>query len=120
MTPRETTITIYDIPPSLNVIQNMHWMKRNSLKKMWHMLVYSAWVDSKKPKFDKVEVELTYYFKTKHKRDYDNYAGKWLLDGLKGCAIEDDNQDIVQSLTLNKFCHDKENPRTEILIKEIA
>ena len=120
MTPRETVITILDIPPSFNVIQNMHWHKRNDLKKVWHQLVYVAWIQSKKPKFNKVKIEATYYFKTKHKRDYDNYSPKWIIDGLKGYAFEDDNQDYVKGVEVLPFCHDKENPRTEILLKEIA
>lgn len=114
----EAVITVPGTPPSLNEILGLHWTKRNRVKKEWHGLVHYAWVQSKKPRFNEVTIRITYYFKTKHKRDYDNYSGKFLLDGLKGGAITDDNQDIIQSLT-HAFRYDKENPRTEISIRNV-
>ncbi len=117
MANKKATLTINDIPPSLNVYQNMHWHKRNREKKNWHDLVYGAWLEAGKPKFDKAEIQVTYYFKTHHKRDEDNYNSKWLLDGLKGYVFGDDNSDIVHLLP-PIFNYDKKQPRTVIEIKE--
>lgn len=86
---------------------------------MWEWLVRQA-VGKNKPKkpFKKSIVTLTYYFKTRHRRDPDNYSGKFILDGLvKSKVIEDDNFSNIE-LRLNGN-YDKGNPRTEISVTEI-
>ncbi|MCK5017767.1 MAG: RusA family crossover junction endodeoxyribonuclease [Candidatus Peribacteraceae bacterium] len=60
-----------------------------------------------------LELDVKYYFGTRHKRDIDNYA-KLILDSMEGIVYEDDKQ--IKKITIEKF-YDKENPRIEIIIK---
>jgi len=62
-----------------------------------------------------VFVEMTLFFKTRRKRDPDNY-GKLELDSLEGIVYENDCQ-IQKLLTIREYS--KENPRTELEIKII-
>ena len=63
-------------------------------------------------------MQIKYYFKTKHRRDPDNYSGKMLLDPLvREGILVDDSFDVV-TLLLSAEC-DKDNPRTEIDVKEV-
>jgi crossover junction endodeoxyribonuclease RusA len=62
-----------------------------------------------------IEMAIHLYFGDKRKRDIDCYL-KILLDALTGIVYEDDSQINI----LHVFKHlDKDNPRTEIDIKEI-
>lgn len=111
---------IEDIPPS-----NNEYLGRGSKglrykyqqdKRMWEWLVRQA-VGQDKPKkpLSNAIVQLTYYFPTKHRRDPDNYSGKFILDGLvKSKVIEDDSFNCIDLILEGK--HDKDNPRTEIVV----
>jgi len=59
------------------------------------------------------ELEITLFFKDKRRRDVDNF-NKLILDSLQGIVYEDDKQ--IQKLIIVKD-YDKENPRTEVIIK---
>ena len=119
----EYRIIIPEIPPSLNVIFNWHWAVRNKEKIRWAAMIYYEINNLKRRNqlpnkiYGKVSIKIIYYFKTKANHDYDNYSGKFIMDGLKNIIIEDDNQNIVTELT-HRFEYSKENPRTEIVIKE--
>ena len=119
----EYRIIIPEIPPSLNVIFNWHWAVRNKEKIRWAAMIYYEINNLKRRNqlptkiYGKVSIKIIYYFKTKANHDYDNYSGKFIMDGLKNIIIEDDNQNIVTELT-HRFEYSKENPRTEIFIKE--
>ena len=63
---------------------------------------------------EELELDVKYYFGTKHKRDIDNYA-KLVLDSMEGIVYEDDKQ--IKRITIEKF-YDKKSPRTEIIIKK--
>lgn len=115
-------IIIYDIPKS-----NNEYMGRGSRgsnfkyqddKRDWAWKVKAA-VGRNKPvkPYSNVIVRITYHFPTKHRRDPDNYSGKFLLDGLVNAGVlEDDSFDCIDLQLEGK--HDKDNPRTEITIKE--
>ncbi len=60
----------------------------------------------------RIAMDVVLYFKTRGKKDVDNFA-KLALDCLEGIVYEDDEQ--VDSLNLEKT-FDKENPRIEIYI----
>jgi len=112
---------IKDIPPSNNkYLGNNHsnHIYRQD-KEMWEWLVFAA-IGDRKPlePFKKAEVSLIYYFKTKGRRDPDNYSGKFIMDGLvKAKIIEDDSFKCVDLKLKGRY--DKKNPRTEIIVKEI-
>lgn len=103
--------------PSLNSWTRWHWAKKNRIKKDWVEEIGWLVKTKAKQKYEKALVEIIYYFDNKHKRDKDNYAPKFIMDGLvEAGVITDDNTDDI---FLNwKLKYDKENPRTEIIIKE--
>lgn len=112
--------TIKEIPPSNNKYigkggrgKNLKYQQE---KRKWEWLILEATNKSKPNKpIKKSIVELTYYFPTKHRRDPDNYSGKFILDGLvKAGVIEDDSFKCINLQLIGKY--DKNNPRTEIRI----
>jgi Holliday junction resolvase RusA-like endonuclease len=68
-----------------------------------------------RPSKERMEMKVVFYFGNKIKRDLDNHA-KIVQDGMNGFAFEDDSQ--IDILTLIR-AYDKQNPRTEIIIKEL-
>lgn len=116
-------IIIHDIPPSNNIYLGNGGRGKNFQyqrdKKRWARLVKRA-AEGNKPKnpIEKSTVTLEYYFKTRHRRDPDNYSGKFLLDGLVLAGVIED--DSFKNIDLRiKGNYDKENPRTVITIAEI-
>ena len=113
-------ITINAIPPSNNEFmgnsKNFNIYRKQ--KEMWHLLIKQAIKNKPEKPYEKAEVIITYYFKDNRRRDADNYSGKMLLDPLtrEGIIVDDDFEHII--LTVRKGGVDKENPRTEIEIKE--
>ena len=116
-------LTVNEVPPSNNKYMgnsNSYHIYRND-KKLWQQIIgYSANGKIPKKPFKKAEVTITYYFPTKHRRDPDNYSGKLILDPLVRCGIlEDDSFSNIVNLNLNGK-YDKDNPRTEIIVKEVS
>ena len=113
------TIVLPGVPPSLNATAGRKnvWAYREA-KAEWTRRVWGACMAHKnRPKepWEKSLVEITYYFPDRRRRDADNYAGKYLLDGLKkaGVIVDDDLNHIS---TVIHGDYDKDNPRTEIAI----
>ena len=113
---------ITDIPPSNNKYIGTGGrganFKYQEEKRKWEWMVLEA-VGRNKPSdpLEKAVVRLTYYFPTRHRRDPDNYSGKFLLDGLvEAKVIEDDSFNCIDLEIVGKL--DRDNPRTEITIKE--
>lgn len=111
---------INDIPKSLNRYagRNNKWEYRED-KKTWTSLVtYSCMQNRPNKPIEKGVVSITYYFKTRARRDPDNYSGKMIMDGLVNAGVIKDDSFKCIDLVL-KGRHDKENPRTEIEIEEV-
>ena len=113
------TIVLPGIPPSLNATagRNNVWEYRKT-KAEWTRRVWGACMahkDRPKEPWERSVVEITYYFPTQGRHDADNYAGKFLLDGLTkaGVIVDDDLRHIS---TVIRGAYDKQNPRTEITI----
>jgi len=114
---------IKDIPPSNNKYigrgrkgSNFRYQEE---KREWEWLVKAS-VGQDKPKkpLRRAKIRLTYYFPTRHRRDPDNYSGKFILDGLvKANVIEDDSFKCIDLELIGKY--DKDNPRTEIEVLEV-
>ena len=115
--------TIKDIPPRNNKYlgkgsKGLRYKYQDD-KRLWEWLVRQA-VGRNKPKkpLSRAKVRLIYYFETRHRRDPDNYSGKFILDGLvKAKVIEDDSFKCIDLELVGKY--DKDNPRTEIKVKEV-
>lgn len=110
---------IPEIPPSLNRYAGRGncWDYREQ-KQRWKDMVKLICRPVPQRPMDKAIVRLTYYFPDRRRRDPDNYNGKMIMDGLTAAGIiRDDSFDCVQLVLRGDV--DKDNPRTEILIKEV-
>jgi len=112
-----TILVINEIHPSLNVWSRWHWTQVRRESERWHWFVRQARsaVQSYAPYVRPVIVTVTYFFPTRARHDFDNYAPKFILDGLKGVLIPDDNSEIIEELRI-RFRYDKAHPRTEITL----
>lgn len=117
-------IVINDIPPSNNKFMGNGSVKKQAhvyqdVKKQWAMLIRLA-VGRNKPKaaIERAIVTITYYFPNRIRRDPDNYSGKFINDGLVRAGVLKDDSFSNINLIL-KGDYDKDNPRTEIEIKEV-
>lgn len=113
-------ITIDSIPPSDNKYKGRHnvWEYRADKKKWLDMVMYQCKDKTLKKPIRRAKVTITYYFKTRGRRDPDNYSGKFILDGLvQAGMIEDDSFKCID-LRL-KGGYDKRHPRTEIIIEDM-
>ena len=94
------TLTIPELPESLNKILNWHWTKRKQYKDRCHLLVKSE-ID--RQGLTKVKgcviIHYKFIFDNKHRHDPDNYVAgcKFFLDELKE-LFEDDNMDVIKGL----------------------
>jgi len=111
--------TIPLIPPSMNKYKGrQNHQEYRYDKKQWELLV-SAICKPRPPKpIEKCVLTITYFFKTKGRRDPNNYDGQFLTDGLvKSGIIKDDCFDCIDLVLRGGY--DKAKPRTEIEITEV-
>jgi len=110
-------------PPSLNAMQRMHWAQRMEIKDTWAEEIAVAAKEAGKPQFKRAEVRLRLYYRTHRRRDADNAiggAGKVILDALrKAGVIRDDHTDAIR-LPEPVIAVERENPRGEIELRELA
>lgn len=113
-------IELKGTPPSLNKFAGREntWEYREA-KNEWTMKVWAmSFPQRPKVPYEKALVKITYYFPTAARHDADNYAGKFLLDGLtKAKIIVDD--DLKHIATVIRGEVDRKNPRTVIEVTEI-
>ena len=104
--------------PSLNKWTRWHWAKKDKVKKEFIQEITLKCNKYQQPNLDNAKIEVLYYFKNKRRRDKDNYVPKFILDGLVNAEIIKDDND--NNIFLNwKLLYDEDNPRTEIIIKEV-
>lgn len=65
-----------------------------------------------------INVQLVFYYPTKHRKDLDNSASTILDCMSKAGIIEDDDVSHVNELYCFFGGYDKENPRVEILLED--
>lgn len=105
--------------PSINEWCILSRIQMNALKQRWKE--FGIWLIQKlgysELMIDRCDVEYTIFFDSRRRHDVDNYTPKFLHDGFTeaGFWVDDDDKHLF-SLTL-KSGYDKENPRTEIVIK---
>ncbi len=112
----EISLTIPEIHPSINVWNGWGYHKYNREKCRWAEMV--GWICKNLPPMKgEVTVTVRYYFRTRRKRDIDNYTPKFIMDGLvQGGLIEDDNSNIVKRLSV-EMDYDIRNSRTDVIIR---
>lgn len=111
-------ITIKMIPPTINryIGRTNIWEYQKEKKKV-HELIRLSTIGIN-PRFKKVKLKITYYFKDKRRHDPSNYD-KMLLDGLvEANIIEDDNYNVIREFT-TIGAYDNKDPRTEIELEEL-
>ena len=111
----------YPYHESINKWFIMRREQMNSLKQKWkdfgiwwiEKLNYSSLL------LKKFEMTFITYMPTKRRIDPDNTVPKFILDAFTsaGFIVDDDGEHLV-SLTL-KTGYDKENPRTEIIVRTV-
>lgn len=116
-------LVISEIPPSNNKYmgksaKGFHFTYQEE-KQRWAWLVRAAVKRKPQKPFKKARVRITYYFPDRRRRDPDNYSGKFILDGLTGAGVIEDDSFSNIRLEL-RGGHDKNNPRTEIELEEMA
>lgn len=112
-------IVINEIPKSDNHFKGRenHWEYRSE-KKRWNEMVHWICVTEKfKPIEGKAVVTIKYFWRTKARRDPDNYSGKFIMDGIVSAGlIKDDSFQCIKLVLDAEFGADKE--RTEITIEK--
>ena len=94
--------------------------KRKEYKGMISWLIYEQILKYTGDPYEKATVTFDIYFKTKRRRDTQNYVGGGLISWLD-CLVDnkiiiDDCYDVIGQPIVN-FYVDKTNPRTEIIIE---
>lgn len=115
-------IVVKGVPPSLNRFagrENSNEYRHE--KKVWTDAVsWYARASKDRPSkpYRQAHVEIMYYFPTRVRHDPDNYAGKFILDGLtRAGVIVDDDLDHIHLHIAGRV--DRLNPRTVITVKEV-
>ncbi|GCL71776.1 hypothetical protein PN4B1_16810 [Paenibacillus naphthalenovorans] len=99
------TIRVNEFPPTLNELNNMHFMKRAKLKEKWENIVSKACMEYGVMPIQKASITLEFWFPDKRRRDPDNYSfsAKFLLDGLvKAGVLPDDSFNEITELRIIK------------------
>lgn len=110
-------IVIRDIPPSNNrfIGRNARFTYQKEKKKWLEMITSAIELIPRKP-YSRSEVHLHYIFPTKHRRDPDNYSGKFILDALvQNRIIEDDS-----FFNINLHLSAEVRPKTKLTIIEVT
>lgn len=111
--------------PSLNQYIsacNRAWFIGESFKKKQMRLIGNCIIASQVPKFEKPIVAYFRWFEKDKRRDRDNIrsAEKYVMDALKNTnRLKGDNQKWVLD-SIHEILIDKENPRVEITLEEVA
>lgn len=108
--------------PSINVWMIMKRPMMNRLKSQWKDFIVwlIKYLGYENLYVDTCNMTFITYFPTKARHDVDNQSPKFILDGLteSGFIVDDDSKHL-KSLTL-ECAYDKENPRTEIFVRDIS
>lgn len=115
-------IVLKGCPPSLNAFAGREnvWQYRKAKLDWTNAVIWQCKASKDKPArpCPLADVVIMYYFQTQTRHDADNYAGKFLLDGLtKAGVIVDDSMDHIRLHIAGGY--DRKNPRTVITVKEV-
>lgn len=109
------------IHPSINQWMILQRMAMNTLKQKWKDFCI-WWINDlgyENTNLESFEMTFTTYMPTKRRSDPDNISPKFILDGFTDAGfIKDDDGEHLKALTL-KTDYDKDEPRTEIVVRTI-
>lgn len=114
-------LVLKGVPPSLNKFAGREnsWEYRSEKKRWTEAVAWAAKVQRPTKPYKMADVKILYYFPTRGRHDADNYAGKFLLDGLtKGGIIVDDDFAHIRLCVAGAY--DKNEPRTVITVTGIG
>lgn len=97
----DQTIRVYEFPPTLNELNNLHYRVRAKKKEYWEKLIEKECRAQNIKPMGKVSATFEFYFPDKRRRDLDNFgfAAKFVLDGLVNAGIlTDDSYNEVAEL----------------------
>ena len=97
----DQTIRVYEFPPTLNELNNLHYRVRAKKKEYWEKLIEKECRTQNIKPMGKVSATFEFYFPDKRRRDLDNYSfvAKFVLDGLvNACVLTDDSYKEVAEL----------------------
>lgn len=107
------------IHESINTWMILQRPAMNNLKQRWKEFIV-WWVDYlglSDMKLQSFSMIFTTYMPTRRRSDPDNSVPKFILDGFTEAGfIEDDDGKHLKALTLSTD-YDKDNPRTEIIVR---
>ena len=110
-------LQIPEIPPSLNVWQNWHPMKRHRYKKELAGAIKLLALAAGRPGYRLATVQIIYYFPDARPRDIiDNYCPKFLMDALVNAGILDDDRSGWVEVPRPESRMDRKKPRTEVFV----
>ena len=105
----------------LSWYRNAHYFESNNVKSYYHNFVELLLKGNTK-KFDKYTIEYTYFYKNRLS-DTNNVVtviDKFLQDALILCSVvKKDNVICSVGTKINSSILDKENPRIEVIIREV-
>lgn len=115
-------ITLKGCPPSLNQFAGREnvWQYRKAKMDWTNAVIWQCKACKDRPErpYGFADVFLKYYFPKRVRHDADNYAGKFVLDGLtKAGVIVDDDMDHIRLHIAGDV--DRKNPRTVITVVEV-
>ena len=108
------------VPPTINkyIGRSVIWAYQKDKSEYEEINIYRNLKHKPKTPVQKCNIELKFYFKDKRKRDLNNYE-KFVFDFLvSGKFIEDDNYNVIKEQKMSGYV-DRNNPRVEIIIKEL-
>lgn len=111
-------ITLPIPPRDLSPNSRAHWRKKAADTKAYKETAYLVTREKFSEEFREAnwsdaELVMTFYFKTKHRRDRDNCIA-WMKAGIDGIAKGMEIDDAGFHYHSPAIEHDKENPRVEI------
>lgn len=106
----------------MNWYRNAHYHISNKVKKERHELVCSQIGPSPAEKIEKYKLHITLYYKNSNcdGSNISSLVEKYVLDAIQEHGVvENDNVKFHLGTTWEIGGQDKENPRAEVIIKEI-
>ena len=112
------------VPVSLNQFLVMRRPQQNTIKSRWmdFIMDYCRKHSYDGLMLDKFEVEIRIYMPTRRRFDLDNHiatSGKLIFDPMTEChmIVDDDSSHLVKLSATGAY--DKDNPRTELILRTV-